>query len=117
MRVVVGRVSAASETGASSSSLLEGGRRGSGAGVLLFCGLLIRPSRGYTLWLSGGRRAAGVAEGRRGSELLRCCPQSAFPKSPLPHLLIERAHTMSCQSVMMYEGLPGKSVIILTWRR
>ena len=47
--------------------------------------------REYTLWLSGGWRAAEVAEGRRGSELLRCCPQSAFPESPLPRLLIEHA--------------------------
>jgi hypothetical protein len=88
--VVVGRGSAASETGALSSSSLEGRRRDSKAGVL-FCDLLLRPSRVYTLWLSGGWRAAEVAEGRRGSELLRCCLQSAFPESPLPHLLIEHA--------------------------
>ena len=75
MGVVVGRGSAASETDASSSSLLEGRRRDSRAEVL-FCDLLLRPSRVYTLWLSSGWRAAEGAEGRRGSELLRCCPQS-----------------------------------------
>jgi hypothetical protein len=89
---VVGLRSAASETGA--SSLVKGGRE---AGVL-FCGLLLRPSRAYTLSLFGGRRAAEAAGGRRGSVLLRCCLQSAFPESLLPHLLI-RTHKHDALSV------------------